>query len=82
MIVATPAGGRPRSCWTLVAVFVPSPVLGAVGDEAVGGLQTLAGHAVADDQGAWAIAACCRSARSRRSGSRWLAVAGRGGPRS
>ena len=54
--------GAARGCLAIgagaVAAFVAAPVLGAVVGGAAGGLQGLAGHAghaFADDQGAWAI---------------------------
>ena len=63
--VRTAGGGRrgvARSAAAVslgtLAAFAAAPVLGAIVDGAVGGLQSLAGHeghAFADEQGAWAI---------------------------
>ena len=61
-----------------VAAFAAAPVLGAVVGGAVGGLQTLAGHAghaFADDQGAWAILPAFQVGLFA---ALWIAVAGGG----
>ena len=60
-----------------VAAFAAAPVLGAVVGGAVGGLQSLAGHAghaFADNQGAWAILPAFQVGLFA---ALWLAVAGR-----
>ena len=61
-----------------VAAFAAAPVLGAVVGGAVGGLQSLAGHAghaFADDQGAWAILPAFQVGLFA---ALWIAVAGGG----
>ena len=61
-----------------VAAFAAAPVLGAVVHGAVGGLQALAGHAghaFADDQGAWAILPAFQVGLFV---ALWIAVAGGG----
>ena len=65
-----------------VAAFAAAPVLGAVVGGAVGGLQSLAGHAghaFADDQGAWAILPAFQVGLFA---ALWIAVAGGGLARS
>ena len=60
------------------AAFAAAPVLGAVVGGAVGGLQSLAGHAghaFADDQGAWAILPAFQVGLFA---ALWIAVAGGG----
>ena len=79
------AGGRRGAARAAVAValgavaaFASAPVLGAVVGGAVGGLQTLAGHAghaFADDQGAWAILPAFQVGLFA---ALWIAVAGGG----
>ena len=64
-----------------IAAFAAAPVLGAVVGGAVGGLQSLsghAGHAFADDQGAWAILPAFQVGLFT---ALWIAVAGGGRPR-
>ena len=61
-----------------VAAFAAAPVLGAVVGGATGGLQSLAGHAghaFADDQGAWAILPAFQVGLFT---ALWIAVAGGG----
>ena len=61
-----------------VAAFAAAPVLGAVVGGTVGGLQSLAGHAghaFADDQGAWAILPAFQVGLFA---ALWIAVAGGG----
>ena len=62
----------------VVAAFASAPFLGAVVGGAVGGLQSLAGHAghaFADDQGAWAILPAFQVGLFA---ALWIAVAGGG----
>ena len=62
----------------VAAAFAAAPVLGAVIGGAVGGLQSLAGHAghaFADDQGAWAILPAFQVGLFT---ALWIAVAGGG----
>ena len=83
--VWTAGGGRRGAARAAVAValgavaaFAAAPVLGAVVGGAVGGLQTLAGHAghaFADDQGAWAILPAFQVGLFA---ALWIAVAGGG----
>ena len=81
----TADGGQRAAARTAMAValgafaaFGAAPVLGAVVDGAVGGLQLLAGHgghAFADEQGAWAILPAFQVGLFT---ALWLAVAGGG----
>ena len=81
----TVGGGRRAAARAAVAValgavaaFASAPVLGALAGGAVGGLQSLAGHAghvFSDDQGAWAILPAFQVGLFA---ALWIAVAGGG----